>query len=42
MFENINIRLAGLDMTGQYTSGDRQVISITDLLSEGPIHHIFK
>lgn len=37
MFDNINIRLAGLDMTGQYTSGDRQVISITDLLSEGPI-----
>ncbi len=37
MFENINIQIAGLDMTGQYTSGDRQVISITDLLSEGPI-----
>ena len=37
MFDNINIRLAGLDMTGQYTSGDRQVISITDLLSEGPV-----
>jgi hypothetical protein len=37
MFENININLAGLNFTGQYTSGDRQVISVTDLLSEGPI-----
>lgn len=38
MFENINIDLAGIDRTGQYTSGDRQVISITDLISEGPIY----
>ena len=27
MFENINIDIAGIDRTGQYTSGDRQVIS---------------
>ena len=39
MFENItNLALAGIDRTGQYSSGDRQVISITDLISEGPVY----
>jgi hypothetical protein len=37
MFENLG-NLAAINLTGQHTSGDRQIISVTDLISEGPIY----
>jgi len=37
MFENLG-NLAAINFTGQHTSGDRQIISVTDLISEGPIY----
>ena len=35
--EQDNVGPAGNNATVQYSSGDKQIISVTDLISEGPI-----